>query len=85
MIHDMAMYVVETIEQARTLGDHEIFDFIIDDTECVHCGMVVGPISDKFFPCVIVVASRPDDSWPLCFECAAPLLFPREWIIELDI
>lgn len=79
------MYVIEDVQDAAKAEAADVYTFVIDETDCIHCGMVVGPISDKFFPCVIVVASRPDDSWPLCFECAAPLLYPREWIIELDI
>jgi hypothetical protein len=85
MIHDMAMYVIEDIEDAARAEAADVFSFIIDETECIHCGMVVGPIFDKFFPCVVVVASGPADSWPLCFECAGPLIFPRDWIIQLDI
>lgn len=85
MIHDMAMYVIEDVQDAARAEAADVYAFVIDEDECIHCGMVVGPFADKFFPCVIVVASSPDDSWPLCFECAAPLLFPREWIIELDL
>jgi hypothetical protein len=59
--------------------------FIIDGTECANCGMVVGPVASEFFPCVLIVSTEIDDAWPVCLECASPLLYPREWIIELEI
>lgn len=85
MMFDLAMYVIEDVQDAAKAEHHEIYAFNIDDAECANCGMVVGPSKSEFFPCVIVVSTKMDDAWPICLDCASPLLYPREWIIELEI
>lgn len=87
MVH-FALYVIEDSHDAIVAGQSEIFDFVIDDTECENCGMVIGPSADEFFPCVVIVDtndSLQDDRWPICLDCAAPLIYPNEWIINLDL
>ena len=85
MIHDYSMYVIEDAEQCVLAGKKEIYDFTINGTECQNCLMAVGPYDDVFLPCVILVGHNEDEAWPVCIECAAPLLYPREWVIELDL
>lgn len=82
------MYVIEDVHDAFIAARDEIFDFVIDGTECEACGMVVGPIHEHFFPCVVIVDDDEhlgNDTWPICLDCAAPLLFPHEWIINLNL
>lgn len=85
MMYNYTMYVIEDVEHCIIAANKDIYDFVIDDEECKNCGMVVGPYDDMFFPCVILVGEEEEESWPICVECAAPLLYPREWIVELDI
>lgn len=84
MMYDMAMYVIEDIDDAIRAEEHEIYSFIIDEEECTNCGLVLGPHDRTFFPCVVVVGLGEEDAWPLCLDCAGPLLAPKEWIVVLD-
>jgi hypothetical protein len=82
------MYVIEDVEDAIEAGHSDVYDFVIDETECENCGMVIGPIEDTFFPCVVIVDtdnSIIDDRWAICLECAAPLVYPNESIINLEL
>jgi hypothetical protein len=87
MIH-LALYVIEDPEDAILAGKNDVYDFVIDHSECENCGMVIGPSLDTFFPCVVVVDTddRLDvDRWAICLDCAAPLVYPNEWIINLEL
>ena len=46
--------------------------------------MVIGPIADEFFPCAIV-SDNEDVTWPICIDCAFPLVYPRQWMIGLGL
>lgn len=74
------LVLIETAQDAITAAKEKIFDFVIDAGECENCGMVIGPIADEFFPCV-VVTDNDDVKWTICVDCAFPLIYPREWII----
>lgn len=87
MIH-LALYVVEDVEDAALAERNEIFEFIIDGSECENCGMVIGPSLDQFFPCVVIVDTDEKldvDSWAICIDCAAPLMYPNEWVLNLEL
>lgn len=82
------MYVVEDLHDAALASKNEIYSFVLNKTECEACGMVVGPVDDQFFPCVVIVdddehLSR--DAWPICLDCASPLLYPHEWVYNLNL
>jgi len=86
MKHDIAVYVIETIEDMVELAHEEIFDFTIDGDECANCGMVLGVISteDTIIPCIVVLVEESAlDPWTICLDCASPLLYPQEWSVEL--
>jgi hypothetical protein len=84
MKHDLSVYVVETLEDAIELGYEDIYDFTIDGDECSNCGMVIGVLSelDQILPCVIITGVN-DIGWPICIDCASPLLYPAEWAAEI--
>ncbi len=87
MIH-LALYVIEDPEDAILSAKSEIFDFVIDGSECENCGMVIGPVGEHFFPCVVIVDTDDNlsvDRWPICIDCAAPLVYPNEWVMNLDL
>lgn len=84
----LAVYVIEDVQDAATAGRNDIYDFVIDDTECESCGIVVGPSRDEFFPCVVIVDVDEvlgADAWPVCIDCAAPLVYPTEWVMTFDL
>jgi hypothetical protein len=76
----LELYVIEDAEDALIAGREGIYDFIIDGSECHNCSMVLGPIEDIFLACV-VITSPSQQAWPLCIECAYPLLFPTETVL----
>lgn len=76
--------LVENAVDAIIAAQQGIFDFVIDDGECENCGMVIGPIADEFFPCAIV-SDNEDVRWPICIDCAFPLVYPRQWMIGLGL
>lgn len=87
MVH-YALYVIEDSADAIAAAHADVYDFVIDGTECENCGLVIGPSDDEFFPCVVIVDVENeivDDRWPICLDCAAPLIYPNEWIINLDL
>jgi hypothetical protein len=87
MIH-LAVYVIEDSDDAILAAKNEIYDLVIDGSECENCGMVIGPIEDFFFPCVVIVDIDEvlgEDAWAICLDCAAPLAFPNELTINLDL
>jgi hypothetical protein len=84
----LALYVIEDAHDAAMAGRHEIYDFVINDSECESCGMVIGPSEDEFFPCVLIQDVEEvlgEDTWPICIDCAAPLVYPNEWVITLNL
>lgn len=86
MEHDISVFVIETVDDMVELAETEIFDFTIDGDECANCGMVLGIISteDTIIPCIVVaVEASALDPWPICLDCAAPLLYPQEWSVDL--
>ena len=87
MVH-LALYVIEDAQDAITAAKSEIFDFEINTSECENCGMIIGPVDDTFFPCVVIVDTNDDvidDRWSICVDCAAPLVYPNEWTINLEL
>ena len=87
MVH-LALYVIEDFDDALTALRNDIFDFVIDTSECENCGLVIGPVDSEFLPCVVIVDTDRDlidDRWSICLDCAAPLIYPNEWIINLDL
>lgn len=87
MIH-LALYVIETVDDAILAERHDIFEFVVNGSECENCGIVIGPSYDVFFPCVVIVDTDDkldDDSWAICIDCAAPLMYPNEWFINLEL
>lgn len=87
MVH-LALYVIETIQDAIIASRREIFDSHINGTECQNCGLVIGPSLDVFIPFVVITTideSIGDDTWPVCLDCAAPVIFPSELIIGLEL
>jgi TPP-dependent indolepyruvate ferredoxin oxidoreductase alpha subunit len=87
VIH-LALYVIEDSEDAILSAKNGIFDFVIDDSECENCGMVIGPVKEHFFPCIVIVDTDDKleiDRWAICIDCAAPLVYPNEWTINLEL
>jgi hypothetical protein len=87
VIH-LALYVVEDVEDAALAERNEIFEFVIDGSECENCGMVIGPSLDAFFPCVVIVDTDDKldvDSWAICLDCAATLMYPNDWVLNLEM
>lgn len=87
MIH-LALYVIEDAEDALLAERRDVFEFTINGTDCENCGMVIGPSIDTFFPCVVIVDTDDKldvDRWAICLDCAAPLIYPNEWIINLEL
>jgi hypothetical protein len=83
-----ALYVIEDVDDAILAGKNEIFDFVIDESECESCGMAIGPSIDMFFPCVVILDIDDrigQDRWALCIDCAAPLVYPNEWMFEVEL
>lgn len=78
------MYTIETAEDARIAAELGQLDLVIDGSSCEHCGMVIGPSHDEFFPCVIVSHDAEDIAWPLCLDCASPAIFPDEGDLTCD-
>jgi hypothetical protein len=69
--------LIETIADATICSQGEVYDFMYEESECENCGMVVGPIEEEFFPCLVVV-DQESISWLICVECAFPMLHPGE-------
>lgn len=78
--------VIETPEDAIIAAKTGVFDLFFDETECENCALVVGPVKDEFFPCVVVSNPQDETSWPICIDCAAPTILPIEtvMIVEFD-
>lgn len=77
------LYLIEDLHDAALCETNEIFYFVIGETECENCAMAVGPLYDVFVPCVIMyepnIHLEDDQSWPVCLDCAGPLIFPGLW------
>lgn len=80
----LELVVIESVQDAVLAGYMDVYQFAINDTECENCGMLVGPVVDEFFPCVLVQNSDDvddegvADTWPVCVDCAGGVLFPGE-------
>ena len=86
MNHDISVFVIESVEDMVELAEDEIYEFVIDGDECANCGMILGIISteDMIIPCIVVsVEISALDPWTICLDCAAPLLYPQEWSVDL--
>jgi hypothetical protein len=81
---NLELLVIETATDGIVAAFCDIYDFEIDDTECDNCGMLVGPVNNDFFPCVL--AAVVDDGNEeeeidheltiVCIDCAGGVLFP---------
>jgi hypothetical protein len=80
---NLDLFVIEDAEDAIVAAHSDVYDFVIDGTECQNCGMMLGPLEEDFVSCVVV---RADDSnsWVTCLDCAAPVLFPNEYGIRFE-
>lgn len=76
------MFIIEDIADAFDIARIEIYDFVVDGTECQNCGLMVGPLGDEFVPCTIIHAGD-HGTWPICIDCVTPVLFPNEITLEL--
>lgn len=81
-----SMYTVETSEDAKLAAEMGGTDLLINGSQCENCGMTIGPSFDEFFPCVIVCHDAEEETWPVCIDCAAYVIFPdeRDLICEFD-
>lgn len=70
------LVLVESSFDAMAVSATQLYDFFYEPSECENCGMVVGPIEDEFFPCV-VVCDEDDIAWTICVECAFPVVNPN--------
>lgn len=77
------MVIVEDLDDAMKVATSGVFDFAINDTECENCGILVGPVSDTYLPCVVMIDNHAEMAWPICLDCAFPSVFPRFWKLEL--
>jgi hypothetical protein len=80
---NLDLFVIEDAEDAIAVAHNEIYDFVIDGTECQNCGMMLGPLGDEFLSCVVIHAGD-NSSWAICIECATPMLFPNEYGIRIE-
>jgi hypothetical protein len=77
------LYIVEDAADAAECERHGVFDFVIGATECENCAMAIGPLDDVFVPCAIIHDAElllEAQSWPVCLDCVAPLIFPGLWL-----
>ena len=77
------MFVIETPADARECASAGIFDLTIDDTECENCSMAIGVTFDAFVP-IAIVSDSSGMCWPICIDCATPLIFPSSWFVWKD-
>lgn len=80
---NLDVFVIENAEDAIAAAHSEIYDFIIDATECQNCSMMIGPLGEDFIQCVVVHIGD-DSSWPICIDCATPILFPNELGVRIE-
>lgn len=80
---NLDLFVIESAEDAIVSSFNEIYDFIIDGTECQNCSLMIGPLGEDFIPCVVIHAGD-SNSWPICIDCATPLLFPNEIGVRIE-
>lgn len=80
---NLDLFVIEDVEDAILAAHSEIYDFVIDGTECQNCGMMLGPLGDEFVSCAVIRASE-ERSWVICFDCATPMLFPNEYGVRIE-
>lgn len=76
------LYVIEDPGDALHCASTGVFDFEIGGTSCENCGMSIGPLDETFVPCAVMhesVTLEPQ-AWPICLDCAAPLIFPGAWL-----
>lgn len=72
------MFIVESPDDARLCASSGIFDFALFETECQNCAIAIGPLFDVWVP-TAVVSDQLGRSWPMCIDCASPMIFPGEW------
>lgn len=81
---NFAIYVLESNEDAAQAKSAGVFDFSLEVPECTNCGMIIGLIpNDTFLPCAIMVDEE-FEVWPICIDCASPLIFPGDWLMGFD-
>ena len=80
---NLDLFVIEDAEDAIVAAHSEIYDFVIDGTECQNCGMMLGPLGEDFVSCVVVQAGD-QSAWVICIDCATPTLFPNEFGIQIE-
>lgn len=81
---NLDLFVIEDAEDAIKAAHGEVFDFVIDGTECQNCGMMLGPLGDEFISCAVVRIDE-EISWAVCLDCATPVLFPNEYGVRFEI
>lgn len=73
------MFVLETYEDAQTCANAGVLDIVLFELECENCSMSVGPAPGDLFIPVAIVTDQRGVSWPICVDCAAPMIFPGDW------
>jgi len=73
------LFVLETHDDVSSCAESGIFDFSLFDLECENCSMSVGPTHDEGFIPVAIVSDQIGSAWPICVDCAAPMIFPGDW------
>lgn len=77
------LIILEDPEDAIKVAESGLFDFVINDTECENCGILVGPAAEAYLPCALMVDNEGEEAWPICIDCAFPSVFPGFWKMEL--
>jgi hypothetical protein len=81
---NFSIHVLESDEDAAQAKSDGVFNFLYEVPECTNCGMIIGLIPNGvFLPCAILV-DQDSVSWPVCIDCAAPLIFPGDWLMGYD-
>lgn len=73
------MFIVETPADARVCALTGVFDIALDRLECENCSMAVGVVADNFIPVAIITELSSNSVWPVCVDCATPIVFPGDW------
>jgi hypothetical protein len=80
---NLDLFVIEDVEDAITAAHSEIYDFVIDGSECQNCGMMLGPLGDEFISCAVIRVDE-EIAWAVCLDCATPILFPNEYGVRFE-
>ena len=73
------LFVLENDSDARSCAEAGVFDFTLFALECENCTMAIGPTGDDGFIPVAIVSDQTGSAWPICVDCAAPMIFPGDW------